>query len=212
MRTTMFLTAFYGAATLGLPLDVLAAQQDPILGTWSLNVEKSDDPQEVMRDMRGGRGRQGDGVGSGGRTGGRRGGVGGGGRGARAGRGGADAGGQGGLGGGPMALIMRPVDRLAIEMVESGLNILAGNRPALILRTDSDEWTEAMMGLGEVDFTVQRKDGELQVQRKFRETGMTLKETYRFNEDENQLEVTARLTGGRLPRRLQIKRIYDRVD
>ncbi len=212
MRTTMFLTAFYGAATLGLPLDVLAAQQDPILGTWSLNVEKSDDPQEVMRDMRGGRGRQGDGVGSGGRTGGRRGGVGGGGRGARAGRGGADAGGQGGLGGGPMALIMRPVDRLAIEMVESSLNILAGNRPALILRTDSDEWTEAMMGLGEVDFTVQRKDGELQVQRKFRETGMTLKETYRFNEDENQLEVTARLTGGRLPRRLQVKRIYDRVD
>ncbi len=210
MRTMMFLTAFYGAATLGSPLDVLATQQDPILGTWSLNVEKSDDPQDVMRNMRGRGGQQGGGIGSRGGAGGRRGRGGGAGRGAAGGAG--EFGRQGGLGGGPAALIMRPVDRLGIQMVESNLNIVAGNQPALLLHTDGEEWTETIAGQGDVEFKVKRKDGELEVQRKFKETGMTLKETYKFDEEENRLEVTARLSGGRLPQPLQISRVYDRVN
>jgi len=216
MRTLTFLTAFYGAATLGVPFDVPAAQQDPILGTWSLNVEASDDPQEVMQNMRGGRGRPGGGVGGRGgvgrgRAGGRGGGRGGGGR---RGVGGGDQGGGGQRGprGGPMALIMRPVDRLSIEMVESNLNIVAANRRALLLHTDGERWTEIIDGQGEVEFKVKHKDGELDVERTFNESGMTLKETYKFDEDEDRLEVTARLSGGRLPRRIQIKRVYDRVE
>lgn len=180
---------------------------DPIVGVWSFNADESDNPREVLqRLVRNGDARAGRGPAEGGRRGG---GMGAGGRRPPEGFGGRNPADSGGFARGPMALVMQPVHELSIQPVDSSFSITSDNQPSLLLYTDGKKWTQTVPGEGAVEFSVDYKRGELKVERKFEE-GTTLRETYKYDEKHDRLKVNVRLSGGRLPRALALKRIYDR--
>jgi hypothetical protein len=194
---------FLGVLALG-SLPSAEAQAPTIVGTWKLNVEASDDTEEMLQlAMRGetapetGRGM--------GRT--RRPPSGGG---SVAGGGGAPSGGGGTAGGasGPMRRVVRPPAQLIVEMSDSMIVIRDGGEIPQKIYLDGRTVQEPALTGPPVELTAKWKDGKLSVERKIGELD-TMRETYSFDKKNNRLIVEAKVTSTTFQRPLELKRVYD---
>ena len=111
-----------------------------------------------------------------------------------------------------MSFVMQRVDRIDIAMAESNFTIVYADQPAFLVHTDGDKWTDTIDGQGEVEFRAKYKSGELELERQFKQGGMTVIDVYRYDDDGDRLELTTRVSGGRLPQSVRITRIFDRAD
>jgi hypothetical protein len=177
------LTGFQGPA---------AAQQRPALGgQWKLNAERSDQPGEW-----------------GARTGG-----GGYGRGLPPG-----AGRNGGIPSGgrmepppdPTVLLglMRPVLQIQIRQTDSTVDISDATGQFATYWTDGRKVREPQLVGEDVEIMARWKDGQLQIERKLPAIG-TVKEFYSLDPATRSLVLLVKLSGSRLPRGIEMRRVYD---
>lgn len=190
--------AAHGGETDELPVD--------LTGSWEVNEELSEDPQEKMRASFGGRG---GGLGGGRRGGGfgepgGRGGMGG--PGGGRGRGQGAAGGQGGESGGWTS---PGAERLEISQEEDSVTIRYNDDRERVLYTDGREVEEqTWRGLVAVR-SEWKKKGRLVVKRETHD-GPETTETFTLTDDGEQMRVEVRVQTGRGPT-FEFVRVYDAV-
>ncbi len=199
------------------------AQNPSLAGSWKLNEEKSDRPEDKLREAskgdnlpalpegrtRAGRG----GVGGAGRTAPSAGGSGdpttGGGAGAAAGRGARGEGGGGGRANlGPLMLYIRPLAQLVVDQNDSTITISDPSGTPRTYRADGRKVTEDMLNGEQLEITAKWKGGKLQIERKLGSLG-TLKESYSMDPASKQLVVDVSVSGAQLPRTVDLHRVYD---
>ncbi|MDP2577816.1 MAG: hypothetical protein Q8W48_08880 [Candidatus Palauibacterales bacterium] len=172
-------------------------------GSWELNVAKSDLPAEEIEDAMVGGSASGSQppAGGGGRGGG-----------ASGGRGGGRGGRMGGMNPEQMRERMREIMEAAraftITQTDSTVTLNARSGPTRVFYTDGRKVQRMTRGLGEVEVKARWKDGKLQVEQKM-ESGLKITETYERSEDGERLQVNVKLSGGRLPRDFESRRVYD---
>ena len=211
-----------GSALFALGLGLLAVgagstgrgQNPSLAGSWKLNAEKSDKPEDKIREaargdnlppMPEGRTR----AGRGGAGGSRRGG---GGDPADAGGGGSR--GEGGSGGGgrenmgPLMLYMRPLQQLVVTQSDSTVTISDPSGTPRTYHADGRKVTEEMLNGEQLEITAKSKGGRLQIERKLGSLG-TLKESYSINPAGHQLIVDVTVSSALLPRTIELHRVYD---
>jgi hypothetical protein len=155
-----------------------------IAGLWKLNVEQS----ERLEDrMRGGRDREGgeEGFPGGGYP-----------------RGGP----RGGGGRGPRAA--HPLLQVLIEATDSTVSISDAGGQMQAFRIDGHKIKETQLDGSELETTAKWKDGKLTIERKLQDAG-TIKQSYWIDPVSRKLMLTVHLSGSRLPRAIDIRRVYD---
>ncbi|HEV8355176.1 MAG TPA: hypothetical protein VGQ17_00235 [Gemmatimonadales bacterium] len=200
-----------------LGLGALSSQnlQNPSLaGTWKLNAEKSDRPEEAMREAArpedpanpgkgfssgGGRPRVGRSGAAAGSSGGADAGAMGGGR----------AGGSGGGAGmAPLMLYVRPLPQLLVEQTDSTLTLSDPTGTPRTFHPDGRKVTEPMLNEEQLELTAKWKSAKLVVERKLGTIG-TIKETYLIDPAARQLIVLVNVSSPRLLRAVELRRVYD---
>ena len=209
MTTWKPLVAAAGAMFLlmGSP-DAARAQQRPDLtGTWTFNVEESDDLRELMQD--GGAGEQGRPAGR--RGAGGRGGIGGG-------RGVGSGGGRGGFGAGggidrdriqqTMELMRNAPRMFTVTQSDSLVTFTYADGTVLALHTDGRKLEQKVEERGDIEIKARWKKGDFIIERKV-DRGGKLWETFLRPDDRDQLYiiVSVELGPGRQPR--EFRRVYD---
>lgn len=204
-------------ATETLPTEVdVSAEHPDFSGDWVLNDKLSDDPREKMRELlksqrgrggRGGRGRGG-GFGAGGGGAGGRGGFGGGGQGGPGGR----RGGRGGEDGPPGGPMQAPPKEIQISHDEPLIILRHGVGPLAVeqlTRTNGTRF-QRQTPRGEIEATASwDQAGRLEVHLGKDDSGPT--ETWELVADGERLFITQEF-GPDKDKRVQIRRVYDRVD
>ena len=151
-----------------------------LAGDWSLNRALSDDPDDQLRDVRGGA------QPPGGRS------AGGGGRPADA---------------SPLDVIRRAVEGFSIHQTDSTVAIAYPDRE-LTLFTDGRKQKIQVSEDLEVQYRAWREQGRLSIERKL-DGGITMTEEYSSQAGTGRLHVLTRLDGDRLPRTIAFMRVYD---
>jgi hypothetical protein len=203
MQTTKALKAtliFTGLGLFGYTVapGSVAGQEPTIAGTWALNHEDSDDPRELMEEMRA------QGAGRGGQQGGL-----GGGR--------PDGGGRsGGMArrGDPeqmrktMALVREAVERVSITYDDSTVTLTQGDRSPLHLQPNWKKQKVELEDIGRIEFKSRWERNELTIERKVNRLKIT--EWYKPSADGNQLYVITKVEGGPFPNEMLFRRVYDK--
>ena len=173
-------------------------------GTWKLNKDLSDDPQQKMKDARSESG------GGGGRSGGHHGGGGGGGGGRGwGGRSGGSGSGSGDEGSRPAEDMTTALQHLKIDHQDPALTIEDGIGRQHHLFTDGRKVEEERSYGGTTEIHTVWKDGHVVVTTQS-EKGPKITETYAVAADGSQLTVTSKIEtrhGGSV----EIRRVYDAV-
>jgi hypothetical protein len=169
-----------------------AVQRSSLAGLWKFNVDQSDSDlgDKVQQAFRPGAHRGG-------------------------------FGGEGGRGGRPvpgstgrepdgtnMMSSLRPVLQLLIEQDDSSVTISDAAGQMLTYRTDGRKLKEILLNGNETDITAGWKEGRLIIERKFKHSG-AVKETYERDPASGKLIVLVKLSGGPMPRTLEVRRVYD---
>lgn len=178
-------------------------------GTWQLNREESETLREKLAEAtRERRGRGGFGMPGGrgmppggGRTGGRSGGR----------------GGPGGPGGDP-AQVRRVIDRLLgeaerfeLQVTDSTITVTPGDRSPTEVRLDGKTETRDL-GFAEVELKGEWKDRNVRVERRVKDRGPAVQETYEVVENGARLIVTRSVELGFGGRRVEVVQVYDRTE
>lgn len=193
MRTFLMFVTLTAAASLGaLTAPKSAAAQDvDIVGTWVLNLEKSDDPREVMS-----RGRDRPAApqpGGGGR---RRGGT-------QAPPPRPDAGDR--L---LQQRLMRPVMELSITRTDSTYIFASSGMKFMEHFLDGRKIEATITADLEIEIKAEWKNNALEIETKV-SGGGRLKEKYEIDEDTGELRVEFDLNNSRLKQRFRLKQVYD---
>lgn len=162
----------------------VTVQPPDLNGSWVLNVSESEDPRARM--LAGGRD----------------------GRGMRGGRGG---GRRGGMGGGDQMLgeMMEATSVLKITQDDSTVTIVDVNRNRRVLYPDGRKTEREARGGRKFETKTHWKGEKLVVERKM-ESGGRITETFERTEAA-RLHVKVKVSGGRMGRSLEVRRVYDLV-
>lgn len=217
------------ALCLGVLTTIMAqaaqGQAAALAGTWKLNVEKSDrsgdrmrsassDAPAITEELRdrsragGGSGRGGGGAGRGGGAGGGAGGSGGA-EGARP-TGGESGGARsgGGFGMSPLLMYMRALPELVVVQRDSTITISDPSGQPRTYHPDGRKETEPLLNEETLEITAKWKDAKLTIERKLGSLG-SIRETYSIDPASKQLIVEVKVSGGQLPRPVDLHRVYD---
>ena len=190
-------------------------QNPRLAGTWKLNAEKSDRPEEAIREATrpedpvnpgkgfssgGGRPRVGRSGAAAGSRGGAEAGATGGGR--------AGGGTGGGAGTGPLMLYVRPMPQLIVEQTDSTLAISDPTGIPRTLHPDGRKVSEPMLNEEQLELSAKWKSGRLLLERKLGTIG-TIKETYLVDPATRQLIVLVNVSSPQLARAVELRRVYD---
>ncbi len=196
----------------GSPDDARAQERPDLTGTWTLNLEESDDPREMMQDggNAGGAGAQSGRRGAGGRGG--AGGAGGGFGGRGSGGGGGGRGGGGGIDRDRMQQtmeLMRNASRtFTVTQNDSMVTFTYGDGTVLALHTDGRKLKQTVEGRGDIEIKARWKKRDFIVERKVSRGGK-LWETFLRPEDRDQLYVIVRVELGPGRQAREFRRVYD---
>lgn len=184
------------ALGIGLPAESTAQQHHAVLsGLWRLNPDKS---QEM------GQGREGQGQEYEGRRGappmgaGRTRGV--------------PSGGRPEAAPDPAVLLtfLRPVLQVLIRQTDSTVAISDASGELVTYVTDGRKIREPQLIGQDVEITAKWKDGSLSIERKLPELG-TVRETYTLDPATRELVLLVKVSGTRLPRGIEMRRVYEPV-
>jgi hypothetical protein len=120
---------------------------------------------------------------------------------------------RGGPGYGDPAQIMpslRPILQLLIRQDDSTVAISDAAGQMEVFRTDGRKVMETLLNGDESETVAKWKDGVLSIERKLGKSGM-LKESYRIDSLSMMLVVEVKASGSRLPRKIELRRVYDRA-
>lgn len=201
------LLAALGVCLLSAGAGSAAQSQSPTLaGTWKLNREASDDPNERMQEARepapdaetgmgrGGRPRTSTSVSRSGGSGSRPS-VGGGG------------GGGGAMGGGVFIRVLRPAAQMTVEQNDTIVIIRDEGGIPQVIYLDNRKVEEPAPGGELMQVTAKWKDGKLTVERKSPTT--SIKEVFTLDAAKRRIVVDAKLTSAQMQGAVSIRRVYD---
>lgn len=161
-------------------------QQPDLSGSWVLNYDESDDPRQVMREAMERSGmRRGGGQGRRGRM-----------RGNREQR------------QGRMGALMEATVAFEIVQDDSSVTFATSGREKLVLYSDGRKVKHSVEGFGTVETKARWKGDKLVVERQMPQGGKVTR-TYRISEDGQRLYVMVKLEGGRMPRPIEYRQVYD---
>ncbi len=193
------------------PLTTLHQDPHPSLaGVWKLNEERSDKPGDRGANRSGGGfGRGGGGFGGRGGMGGR-GGRGGGGRGGMGGEGNGRGGEESGADRQVVMGLVRPVQRFTITQSDSSITITDVEGKTRYLVPDGKKKKEHSLDEGEFEIKTKWKGDKLVVEQDL-DHGPSLKQTFRLDGETHQLILEVEVQGERMPRPIEVRRVYDLV-
>jgi hypothetical protein len=103
---------------------------------------------------------------------------------------------------------LRPVLQLRIQQTDSTVSLSDGTGELATYRTDGRKVREPQLVGGDIEISARWKDQQLTIERKVPELA-TIRETYYLDPGTMQLIVAVRLSGSKLPRDIEVRRVYD---
>ena len=103
---------------------------------------------------------------------------------------------------------LRPVLLVRIAQTDSTVALSDGAGELATYRTDGRKIKEPQLVGDPVEISAKWKDGQLTIERKVPDLA-TIRETYYLDPASKQLIVDVRMSGSRLPRNIELRRVYD---
>jgi hypothetical protein len=190
-RTRVWAAMMIVAVLAGLQAPAGAQARPVLAGQWRFNAERSDQPGEWAAQTGGGGYGRGLPPGAG-----RNGGI--------------PSGGRMEPAPDPTVLLglLRPVLQIQIRQTDSTVDISDATGQFVTYRTDGRKIREPQLVGDDVEIVARWKDGQLQIERKLPSIG-TVKETYWLDRATGSLVLQVKLSGSRLPRGIEMRRVYD---
>ena len=113
----------------------------------------------------------------------------------------------------PEALMraLRPVLQLRIQQTDSTVTLSDGTGELSTYRTDGRKVKEPQLVGEDIEISARWRDAQLTIERKVPELA-TIRESYYMDPSTMQLIVAVRMSGSKLPRDIEVRRVYDPVN